>query len=222
MNPELLILIIILLFVVFFFFFSRNNKREEIKFPFRAIEKEKPTQIILQIQQPTSPQPTQNIQSSQPSQPINNNPPLSHNSTIQQVMSNPQVPMIREMYPVPFIRGDEYKKNYMRGTIGLRDMDRPYQDITTEFIRVGTVFSENQQDDTVMTLYRRDISPERDLYEYKVVDKTNGNDLELYLSTNVNFLRNGDKIIIPGYENKGNFVVNLDSRYRYTMLRPFY
>jgi hypothetical protein len=222
MNPELLILIIILLFVVFFFFFSRNNKREEIKFPFRAIEKEKPTQIILQIQQPTSPQPTQNIQSSQPSQPINNNPPLSNNNTIQQLMSNQQVPMIREMYPVPFIRGDEYKKNYMRGTIGLRDMDRPYQDITTEFIRVGTVFSENQQDDTVMTLYRRDISPERDLYEYKVVDKTNGNDLELYLSTNVNFLRNGDKIIIPGYENKGNFVVNLDSRYRYTMLRPFY
>ena len=222
MNPELLILIIILLFVVFFFFFSRNNKREEIKFPFRAIEKEKPTQIILQIQQPTSPQPTQNIQSSQPSQPINNNPPLSNNNAIQQVMSNQQVPMIREMYPVPFIRGDEYKKNYMRGTIGLRDMDRPYQDITTEFIRVGTVFSENQQDDTVMTLYRRDISPERDLYEYKVVDKTNGNDLELYLSTNVNFLRNGDKIIIPGYENKGNFVVNLDSRYRYTMLRPFY
>lgn len=222
MNPELLILIIILLFVVFFFFFSKNNKREEIKFPFRAIEKEKPTQIILQIQQPTSPQPTQNIQSSQSSQPINNNPPLSNNNTIQQVMSNPQVPMIREMYPVPFIRGDEYKKNYMRGTIGLRDMDRPYQDITTEFIRVGTVFSENQQDDTVMTLYRRDISPERDLYEYKVVDKTNGNDLELYLSTNVNFLRNGDKIIIPGYENKGNFVVNLDSRYRYTMLRPFY
>ena len=222
MNPELLILIIILLFVVFFFFFSRNNKREEIKFPFRAIEKEKPTQIILQIQQPTSPQPTQNIQSSQSSQPINNNPPLSNNNTIQQVMSNQQVPMVREMYPVPFIRGDEYKKNYMRGTIGLRDMDRPFQDITTEFIRVGTVFSENQQDDTVMTLYRRDISPERDLYEYKVVDKTNGNDLELYLSTNVNFLRNGDKIIIPGYENKGNFVVNLDSRYRYTMLRPFY
>ncbi len=219
MNPELLIVIIILLFVVFFFFFTKNNKREEIKFPFRAIEKEKPTQIILQIQQPTVPQPTQNIQ---PSQPINKNPPLNHNTTIQPVITQPQVPMIREMYPVPFIRGDEYKKNYMRGTIGLRDMDRPFQDITTEFIRVGTVFSENQQDDTVMTLFRRDISPERDLYEYKVVDKTNGNDLELYLSTNVNFLRNGDKIIIPGYENKGNFVVNLDSRYRYTMLRPFY
>ena len=211
MNPELLIVIIILLFVVFFFFFTKNNKREEIKFPFRAIEKEKPTQIILQIQQPPSSQSTQN-----------NNPPTQNNSITQPIISQPQVPMIREMYPVPFIRGDEYKKNYMRGTIGLRDMDRPFQDITTEFIRVGTVFSENQQDDTVMTLFRRDISPERDLYEYKVVDKTNGNDLELYLSTNVNFLRNGDKIIIPGYENKGNFVVNLDSRYRYTMLRPFY
>lgn len=219
MNPELLIVIIILLFVVFFFFFTKNNKREEIKFPFRAIEKEKPTQIILQIQQPPSSQSNQNNQSSQS---INNNPPTQNNPITQPIISQPQVPMIREMYPVPFIRGDEYKKNYMRGTIGLRDMDRPFQDITTEFIRVGTVFSENQQDDTVMTLFRRDISPERDLYEYKVVDKTNGNDLELYLSTNVNFLRNGDKIIIPGYENKGNFVVNLDSRYRYTMLRPFY
>jgi hypothetical protein len=214
MNSELL-LIIIILFLLFIFLFPRKDKRyrndrtEEIKFPFRAIEKEKPTQIILQVQSP--PEQKQPIQNQVPSQPIQN----------QVYQANPN--HVKEIYPVPFVRGDEYKKNYMsRGTIGLRDMDRPFQDITTEFIRVGTVYSENSQDDTVMTLYRRDISPERDLYEYKVVDKTNGNDIELFLSTNVNFLRNGDKIMIPGYENKGNFIVNLDSRYRYTMFRPFY
>lgn len=208
MNSELL-LIIIILFLLFFFLFPRKEKRhrkEEINFPFRAIEKEKPTQIIVQIPQAL----TAPAENNKPTQPI-----------VQTYQQNPNY--IREMYPVPFMRGDEYRKNYMtRGTIGLRDIDRPFQDITTEFIRVGTVFSENSQDDTVMTLYRRDISSERDLYEYKVVDKTNGNDIELYLSTNINFLRNGDKIMIPGYENKGNFVVNLDTRYRYTMLRPYY
>lgn len=217
MNSELL-LIIIILFLLFFFLFPRKERRhrkEEISFPFRAIEKEKPTQIIVQIPQALTTT-------------AENNKHTPSNLTYQNTQPIPQIYQqnpnyIREMYPVPFMRGDEYRKNYMtRGTIGLRDMDRPFQDITTEFIRVGTVFSENSQDDTVMTLYRRDISPERDLYEYKVVDKTNGNDIELYLSTNVNFLRNGDKIIIPGYENKGNFVVNLDTRYRYTMLRPYY
>lgn len=219
MNSTELFLILIILFIIFFFLFPRREKRyserrEEINFPFRAIEKEKPTQIILQVQPP--PQPinrTSNPQFQSPS------PQVPQNTQNYQTYPN----HIREIYPVPFMRGDEYRKNYMsRGTIGLRDIDRPFQDITTEFIRVGTVFSENSQDDTVMTLYRRDISPERDLYEYKVVDKTNGNDIELYLSTNVNFLRNGDKIMIPGYENKGNFVVNLDTRYRYTMLRPYY
>jgi hypothetical protein len=227
MNLDLII-ILIFLFVIFIVFFPKK-KREDIKFPFRAIAREMPTEIIVKLEPPPkisqpSPQPpaqlTQSPSSTPPSQNYSQYPSMSQEHMFNHSYYNQ--PHIREIYPVPFMRGDEYKKNYMRGTIGLRDIDRPFQDITTEFIRVGTVYSENNQDDTVMTLYRRDISPERDLYEYKVVDKTNGNDIELFLSTNINFLRNGDKIIIPGYENKGNFIVNLDTRYRYTMLRPFY
>ncbi len=205
MNLDLII-ILIFLFVMFIVFFPKK-KREDIKFPYRVIAREMPTEIIVKLEPPP-------INTYQPPQPSQNPQPINYPYQFH--------PHVREIYPVPFMRGDEYRNNYMRGTIGLRDIDRPFQDITTEFIRVGTVYSENSQDDTVMTLYRRDISPERDLYEYKVVDKTNGNDLELFLSTNINFLRNGDKITIPGYENKGNFIVNLDTRYRYTMLRPFY
>jgi len=175
-----------------------------------------PREIIVKIEPP----PIQQIQPAQSIPSIPTNPQQQVSTPSYYV--EPYYPQVREIYPTPFMKGDEYKKNYMRGTIGLRDIDRPFQDITTEIIRVGTVYSERSDDDTVMTLYRRDISPERDLYEYKVVDKTNGNDIELFLSTNINFLRNGDKIVIPGYENKGNFIVNLDTRYRYTMLRPFY
>jgi len=221
MNLELIVILVFLL-VIFVVFFPKK-KREDIHFPFRAIAKEMPTEIIVKIEPTQQIQPTHQL----PSQPTIQQNTQSLSSMQQQVITpsyyvEPYYPQVREIYPTPFMRGDEYKKNYMRGTIGLRDIDRPFQDITTEFIRVGTVYSERSDDDTVMTLYRRDISPERDLYEYKVVDKTNGNDIELFLSTNINFLRNGDKIVIPGYENKGNFIVNLDTRYRYTMLRPFY
>lgn len=223
MNLELIVILVFLL-VIFVVFFPKK-KREDIHFPFRAIAKEMPTEIIVKIEPPPIQQPTPSVPQPTTQQAIQPTPPTpsvlqQHN--ISSYYVEPYYPHVREIYPTPFMKGDEYKKNYMRGTIGLRDIDRPFQDITTEFIRVGTVHSERSDDDTVMTLYRRDISPERDLYEYKVVDKTNGNHIELFLSTNINFLRNGDKIVIPGYENKGNFIVNLDTRYRYTMLRPFY
>jgi hypothetical protein len=125
---------------------------------------------------------------------------------------------IREMFPVPIIPGGEYLK---KGVISMRNMDYPYQDLTTTYQRVGTIATVNKMDDYMMTLYRRDIAPERDLYEYKVIDHTNGNNIEIFLNTNVALLRNGDKIIIPGYESKGEFIVNLDRQYSYIRLRPF-
>jgi hypothetical protein len=42
----------------------------------------------------------------------------------------------------------------------------------------------------------------------------------MFLSTNTTLLRNGEKITIPGYENKGIFEVNLDTRYKYSKLKP--
>jgi hypothetical protein len=129
-----------------------------------------------------------------------------------------QMNQIREMFPVPVIPGGEYLK---RGVISMRNMDYPYQDLTTTYQRVGTIATVDRMDDYMMTLYRRDIAPERDLYEYKVIDHTNGNNIEIFLYTNVALLRNGDKIVIPGYESKGEFIVNLDRQYSYIRLRPF-
>jgi hypothetical protein len=125
---------------------------------------------------------------------------------------------VHEIYPVSFTPGGEFGK---RGVIALRNVDKPYQDLTTMYQRVGTCHSESQQDDTILTLYRRDIMPERDFYEYKVIDHTNGNNLEIFLSTNITLLRNGDRIMIPGYESKGQFVVHLDRQYNYIRLNPF-
>jgi len=125
---------------------------------------------------------------------------------------------IKEMYPVPIIPGGEFLR---RGVISMRNVDFPYQDLTTTYQRVGTVSTVDKNDDYMMTLYRRDIAPERDLYEYKVIDHTNGNNIEIFLNTNIALLRNGDKIIISGYESKGEFMVNLDRQYSYIRLRPF-
>lgn len=131
---------------------------------------------------------------------------------------NPISPNVNEIYPVPVIPGGEFLK---RGVISMRNVDFPYQDITTVFQRVGTIATADKNDDYVMTLYRRDIAPERDLYEYKVNDNMNGSDIEIFLDTNISLLRNGDRVIVPGFESKGEFIVKLDRQYSYIRLRPF-
>lgn len=133
---------------------------------------------------------------------------------------------VREIYPIPVIPGEEYKNRYLvkpsgSGVISMRNVDHPYQDLTTSYTRIGTVSSASLTDDTVMSLYRRDIAPERDWYEYKVVDHSNGNNLDIFLTTNIVFLKNGQRIVIPGYESKGEFVVSLDRQYNYIRLNPF-
>jgi hypothetical protein len=143
---------------------------------------------------------------------------IQNTNKINKQISFQQPNTIKELYPVPIIPGGEYLK---RGVISMRNVDFPYQDLTTTYQRVGTVATVDKTDDYMMTLYRRDIAPERDLYEYKVIDHTNGNNIEIFLNTNIALLRNGDKIIIQGYESKGEFIVNLDRQYSYIRLRPF-
>lgn len=145
-------------------------------------------------------------------------PSLRYNKPIQNLHNIYTPQNVHEIYPVSFTPGGEFGK---RGAIALRNVDKPYQDLTTMFQRVGTCHSESTQDDTILTLYRRDVMPERDFYEYKVVDHTNGNNLEIFLNTNITLLRNGDRITIPGYENKSPFIVNLDRQYNYIRLNPF-
>lgn len=211
-----LIITAVLLSIIIFIskYFTRNNtNREEINFPFRAIWREMPEYVKQGYRSPME------YTTKSASKPITND--IYYDTLQQQSSQN-----VNEIYPVTYTRGETLDRMYnvrpsTYGALTLRDTEHPYQDITTDFIRVGTLASVDKTDDTVMTLLRRDIAPERDLYEYKVIDKTNGNDLEIYLSTNTTFLRNGDKLTIPGYENKGLFEVNLDSRYRYSRLKPF-
>lgn len=137
-----------------------------------------------------------------------------------------QQEVVREIYPNLFTPGNKWDyRSTVRpgysGVISMRNIDFPYQELTTPYLRVGTVYSSSNTDDTVMTLYRRDIAPERDWYEYKVIDTTNGSNIEMFLNPSITYLRNGEKITIPGYENKGEFTVRLDSQYNYMRLNPY-
>jgi len=141
-------------------------------------------------------------------------------------VKQPVQQQVKEIYPNLFTPGNKWdyrspvRPDYS-GVITMRNIDFPYQELTTPYLRVGTVYSSSNTDDTVMTLYRRDIAPERDWYEYKVIDTTNGSNIEMYLSPSITYLKNGERITIPGYENKGEFTVRLDSQYNYMRLNPY-
>ncbi len=224
MKPQHIILSIGFLFIVLFIYItiyssSTTKEKEGIKFPFRAIWKEIPENY----RSGHIPITTALLSDNEPSSPVTTQLP---NTTVSSFNNYNTQHNVNELYPISYTRGEMLDRMYnvrptTYGALTLRDTEHPYRDINSEFIRVGTVSSVDKQDDTVMTLYRRDISPERDIYEYKIVDKTNGNDLDIYLSTNVSLLRDGDKITIPGYEGKGYFEVKLDTRYRYARLMPF-
>jgi hypothetical protein len=210
---SLIITAVMLTFTIFItkYFTTTNNNREEINFPFRAIWKEMPEFVKQGYKSPME------YTTKSAYKPITND---IYYETLQQPSQT-----INEIYPITYTKGETIDRMYnvrpsTYGALTLRDTEHPYQDINTEFIRVGTLSSVDKSDDTVMTLFRRDIAPERDMYEYKVLDKTNGNDVEMFLSTNTTLLRNGEKITIPGYENKGIFEVNLDTRYKYSKLKP--
>lgn len=153
----------------------------------------------------------------------------STKDVVQNVVEKVKQPIqqqVKEIYPNLFTPGNKWdNRSVVRpgysGVISMRNIDFPYQELTTPYIRVGTVYSSSNTDDTVMTLYRRDIAPERDWYEYKVIDTTNGSNIELYLSPSITYLKNGEKIVIPGYENKGEFTVRLDTQYNYMRLNPY-
>lgn len=211
---SLIITAVVLTFTIFitkYFTSTTTANREEINFPFRAIWKEMPDFVKQGYRSPME------YTTKSASKPITND---IYYETLAQPSQT-----INEIYPISYTKGETMDRMYnvrpsTYGALTLRDTEHPYQDINTEFIRVGTLASVDKSDDTVMTLFRRDIAPERDMYEYKVVDKTNGNDVEMFLSTNTTLLRNGEKITIPGYENKGLFEVKLDTRYKYSKLKP--
>ena len=91
--------------------------------------------------------------------------------------------------------------------------------------RVGLLISHPKPDKngktenaTVLTLFRRDVIPDRDFYQYKVRDEFAPGRMEIFLPTNVTLLNNDKKIHVLGFENKNPFTVKLDDQYRFTMM----
>lgn len=231
------IVFVIILFLLYMSYLSTNGKMNNLEHKIYSLQKEKEL-LLSNIQSKQHSEKCDSlttrdldyivknimeqikIQNKRVPQPLpeNEKPFNMVPQNIQRNINHNMTHNIRELYPVPVIPGGEFLK---RGVISMRNVDFPYQDLTTTYQRVGTISTVNKADDYMMTLYRRDIAPERDLYEYKVIDHTNGNNMEIFLNTNIQLLRNGDKLIIPGLESRGEFIVNLDRQYSYIRLRPF-
>ena len=91
--------------------------------------------------------------------------------------------------------------------------------------RVGLLISHPKPDRngktenaTVLTLFRRDVMPDRDFYQYKVRDEFAPGRMEIFLPSNITLLNNDKKIHVLGFENKGPFTVKLDDQYRFTFM----
>jgi len=74
--------------------------------------------------------------------------------------------------------------------------------------RIGTAYTTNPSDSTVVYLYQKTLDPDRDFYQYKVV---NEHGFEIPLDSNVTELKNGMTFNVPGWESKGPFTANITS-----------
>lgn len=74
--------------------------------------------------------------------------------------------------------------------------------------RIGTAYTTNPSDSTVVYLYQKTLDPDRDFYQYKVV---NENGFEIPLDSGITELKNGMTFNVPGWESKGPFTANITS-----------
>jgi hypothetical protein len=73
----------------------------------------------------------------------------------------------------------------------------------------------------VLTLYRKTIDPDREIFEYKIRDDNKPGNFEIFLPTNIYF-RLEDRDMLPnvtGYEEYSPFRVHLDNKFRYAVVR---
>lgn len=73
---------------------------------------------------------------------------------------------------------------------------------------IGTAYTTNPADSTVVYLYRKALDPGRDFYQYKIVTDRG---FEIPLDTNITELRNGQTFHVPGWDAKGDFTANITS-----------
>jgi hypothetical protein len=72
--------------------------------------------------------------------------------------------------------------------------------------QIGTGYTTNPADSEVVYLMQKAMDPNRDFYQYKVV---NDKGFEIPLDTNVTELKNGSTFTVPGWESKGPFTANI-------------
>lgn len=82
--------------------------------------------------------------------------------------------------------------------------------------RIGTAYTTNPSDSTVVHLYQKALDPNRDFYQYKII---NENGFEIPLDSNITELKNGMSFTIPGWDSKGPFTANITNNgYSYVII----
>lgn len=76
---------------------------------------------------------------------------------------------------------------------------------------IGIAMSKNPADDTVFQLQGRPYDARRYQYEYRILDNISGVVIALDGGRSRNRIDDGDKIIIPGKEGIGPFIVQINS-----------
>ena len=73
----------------------------------------------------------------------------------------------------------------------------------------------------ILTLFKKTIDTDREIFEYKIKDDNKPGNFEIFLPTNIYFrLEDGDEIPqITGYEEFSPFTVHLDTKFRYAVVR---
>lgn len=103
---------------------------------------------------------------------------------------------------------------YASSTVRNVTTSSQFKEYNPSWERIGNVFTVDENDDSIMTLYARPIAPERDLWEYRAEDK----DGMILNIPNTSYLESGDTIPrIPGKEAKGAWKTDFANANRWIM-----
>lgn len=111
----------------------------------------------------------------------------------------------RGPYSSPYL-GLEFLGSVDANAVGFKAID-------TKWEKIGLLTTTNENDDSILNLYQRDIAPYRDLYEYAAQDK---NGFILPLNKNITYLEEGDIVDhVVGKDTEGPWKAHLFYRNKY-------
>lgn len=100
--------------------------------------------------------------------------------------------------------------------IGSVNQYAPLPEFTTSYNQVGYLKSSDETKTKLLTLYRRPISPQQDMYEYKIFDNENKITIPL---RNVNgYLENNDEVGPIAGQGTQKWIAVIDSENKFVML----